>query len=148
MKTILALWHTEKKGKTETLRAVAEELLTRYPNNEIFCSSYEPNATGQDFKLVISVNGKKVGIVSKGDPETELKEKLTKFVQIHQCDVIICATRTKGQTFYAVDSVWSNEDYDIIWTSTYQVDEEKLQKKANTIKAKHIIDLLESLDRL
>ncbi|MHC2993632.1 hypothetical protein OB13_19380, partial [Pontibacter sp. HJ8] len=63
------------------------------------------------------------------------------------CDIIICATRTRGETVKTVDRIARSKGYDIIRTSTYQVSKGH-RTLANQLKAKHLLDLLQNLGLL
>jgi hypothetical protein len=141
MKTILAVWNKAGKGKTESIREFAKLLLITFP-------SYTPNpisikATG-DFLIIVEINGKKIGILSQGDPGTGLGKKLLELVA-KNCDIIICSTRTSGETVKAVETA-AGKSYNVIWTSTYEINGETKRTFVNKLKGKHILDLLQSLE--
>lgn len=142
-KILLAVWHTANKGKTETLREFAKLLLRTYPR----CRAISPNpamvpASG-DFRLVMRLNNKIMAVDSKGDPHTGLADRLYDLADNFQADVIICSTRTKGETVAAVEDLRVKRNYDLIWTSTYQTDFQ--HGYVNRIKARHIMELLRGL---
>jgi len=143
LKTIIAIWHSGEKGKTETVRDIAQNLMRFYPT---FKSIY-PNPAKvhpkYDFRLVIKINGKIIGIESQGDPKTNLEKRLEELVNKYNCDIIYCTTRTRGETVKAVENVAVTFGYDQIWTSTYQTTGN--HSLVNDLKAKHIIDLTQKL---
>src|ERR1035437_6647047 len=103
MRTILTIWHNGDRGKTETLREFSKLLLTTF---EFFEPIFPTNAfvpKEGDFRLVIKVNGKTIGIESKGDPGTDLEERLIDLADFYNCDIILCSSRISGQTVSAVD---------------------------------------------
>jgi hypothetical protein len=142
-KTIIAIWHSANKGKTETLRNFANLLITTYPTYKLIFSNPLPIPTIGDFQLVVQIKGKIIGIESQGDPKTNLKKKLMNLVNKFKCDIIFCSTRTKGDTVNAVNHLSSRKRFQIIWTSTYQIDVN--QTLVNQIKAEHLLDLLQQL---
>ncbi|MBS9777223.1 MAG: hypothetical protein KGV50_00535 [Gammaproteobacteria bacterium] len=149
-KAIVAIWHTKDKGKTATLHAVANTLREAYPNlKSITSHNFQPNSN-RDFRFIADINGIIVGIESKGDPGTKLKERLTDLVEKYKCDIIFCATRTSGKTVDAVEEISKEFDYDVIWTSTYQEGNNNQIKNnfeiLNDLKSKHLIDLLKQLN--
>ena len=148
MKTVLSIWHTGDKGKTETLREFANLLLTTYPSfTPIFPSSASVPTT-VDFRLVVQINGKIIGVESQGDPNTNLQNRLIDLADNFNCEVILCSSRTRGETVVAVDNLHHARGFDTIWTSTYQIAGRPQQITANNLKAKHILDLLQTLGRL
>jgi hypothetical protein len=145
MKTALAIWHKGDNGKTETLRESANLLLKTYPSlTPIFPTTAIVPTTG-DFRLVVQINQKIIGIESQGDPNTNLQNRLLELADNFKCEVILCSTRTRGDTVVAVDSLHHTRGFDTIWTSTYQVAGQSQQIIANNLKAKHILDLLQTL---
>jgi hypothetical protein len=95
-------------GKTRTIRTAAELLRTKYPEAIV----EHEHRTRVELRVVLNINGLKIGIESHGDPNSRLiKESLDFFVRIG-CDVIICATRTSGMT---VDAVKALTGYEIVW---------------------------------
>ncbi len=147
MKTILAIWHSSNKGKSATLRNVAALLLARSGVTVLFPIGGPPDMTG-DFRLVIQINGKVISIESQGDPNTNLKHRLSELVTLYRSDLIFCTTRTRGDTVDAVNSVADGHGYEIIWTSTYQMANRSNDASANDAKARHLLDLLQTLRRI
>ena len=76
-------------------------LSDKYPNG----SSEHNHTTKADMRVVLTINDVKIGVESQEDP----KESLDLFVRIG-CDVIICATRTRGA---AVDAVNALQGFDV-----------------------------------
>ncbi|MBC5994016.1 hypothetical protein [Pontibacter cellulosilyticus] len=144
MKTILAISHASGKGKTQTIRELANLLLGSYPTFVAIKPIPAKVPVDGDFQLIIEIAGIVIGIESMGDPGTGLEKRLQKLAGSYSCDIIICATRTRGETVAAVENAASTWDYDTIWTSTYQVIK-KHQAQANQLKAKHLLDLLQQL---
>ncbi len=147
-KTILAVFNSSNKGKTETIREFANLIKINFPNlKPILPIPFEIPLQG-DIKLIVEINGIIVGIVSQGDPNTGLKEKLLCLTDKFNCDLIICTSRTRGETIHAVDNLFETKGFQTIWTSTYQVADVNLHSHVNTLKAKHILDLLQNLNLL
>ncbi|MBP3393756.1 MAG: hypothetical protein J6M38_04500 [Lentisphaeria bacterium] len=143
MKTIIAIWHVGGKGKSETIREFANLLLLSYPSCAVTKQTH-PSIPASDISWIVTVNGKTIGIESCGDPYTNLTGRLNELSQKHNCDIIICATRTKGETVDAVNALSSI--YQVIWTSTYDTAPNLniTQQSLNQLKAKHILDILQS----
>jgi hypothetical protein len=100
MKTVVALWHSKDKGKTDTLRELARLLLAHSTCNTILSIPLEIR-DDMDFRLIIEINKRRIGIESQGDPDTDIEKRLIELAV--SCDFIICATRTKGETVSAVN---------------------------------------------
>ena len=96
-----------------------------------------------DFRLVIEINGKIIGLESLGDPKSNLEMRLQELITKYKCDIIYCTTRTRGETVRAVNTVSNNNGYNQIRTSTYQGTSN--HSLLNDLKAQHIIDLTQKL---
>lgn len=146
MRTIIAIWHSKDKGKTETIRRIANNLMELFPELiPVFAEPAEVPLEG-DFRLVIEINGIIIGLESQGDPKTGLRGRLEELVQSYNCDIIFCTTRTRGETVRAVDNIANNFGYNAIWTSTYQTANNHQQM--NDLKARHLINLIQELGLL
>lgn len=144
-KTILAVWNSGEKGKTESLRHFANLLLSTYPTF-IPISPIPANIpTSNDFRLVVKINGVTIGIESQGDPKTNLKNRLKDLVKIHNCDIIVCTCRTRGETVAAVHNIHNTYGFQRIWTSTYQIEDKMQHSLVNQLKGKHILELIQNL---
>jgi len=107
MKTVIALWGRSNIGKSSTIKQSYELLVAKYPRAEKGHEIFEV-----DIRVVLTINGVKVGIESKGDPGSRLAESLRLFLKLG-CKVIVCATRTRGQTVDAVHKL--EPSYEIFW---------------------------------
>jgi len=143
MKTVIAIWHSANKGKTETLRNLANLLIATYPTYRLVFQNPSPLPARGDFRLVVQIKGKIIGIESQGDPGTNLENRLMDLANNSKCDIIFCTTRTKGETVDAVHYLASKKGFQTIWTSTYQIDAN--QKLVNQIKAEHLLNLIRQL---
>ena len=68
-----------------------------------------------DFAREYSFRNKKIGILSLGDPESAQDERLDELVN-KNCNVIVCASRSKGATCVAVSSKLKPGD-NLYWIS-------------------------------
>lgn len=105
MKKIIALWGTASVGKSSTITQVYEILLKKYP--KLIRKIYRA-----DIKIIVVIDGIKVGIESQGDPSSRMPDTLRAFVRAG-CRVIVCATRTRGGTVDAVERY--SKEYEIVW---------------------------------
>jgi hypothetical protein len=136
MKTIICIWGSRNRGKTETIRELAKLLVEKYDAKQ------DVPSTG-DFSLEVNANGKRCGLESSGDPDSDLFNRLKKWAK-DSCDVIICASRTRGSTVTDVDSIAKKYHYKLIWTTPYTDNDNNPQdqQRLNSLKAKHLSDLL------
>ena len=132
-KTAIAVRGTAGIGKTPTIQRVFDKL-----NVE----GKAPDKTKESDICAINnlSNGKKIGIESLGDPGSEQPEWIDYLVE-NNCDVIVCACRTKGYTVETVENL-ANYDYDTVWMSPFSGKNwEKYE--LNDISADAIIKLIE-----
>ena len=142
MKNVIALMGTSRRGKSQTIRTVVEMLTAKYPDAKI-----EHNHTSKvDARFVLTINGLKIGIESKGDPSSRLiKESLDLFVKTG-CDLIICATRTSGATKNGVEALQS-QGFDVHWLEQPQRSEPYEQILRSLAMAREIVEKVEVLIR-
>jgi hypothetical protein len=101
MKKIITVKGKAGVGKTTSIKKIYEWIISNYAYKII-----SPNTWGGvDIKTIIEVDGFKIGICSAGDDGPTVKEYMNEFEQA-ECDIIICACRTKGKTFQTIQSYW------------------------------------------
>ena len=100
-KTIIAVRGVANQGKSTTIKISYSLLKELYPTANI-----KEMCVGVDITVVITVGRVKIGIESQGDPNSRLFQSLEDFVKIG-CKVILCATRSRGATVEAVNSLAS-----------------------------------------
>jgi hypothetical protein len=108
-KIVMAITGISNVGKSTTIMNIYGQL-TALPSFKII-ELREPRGREAPCEVIV-VNGVKIGIESMGDEGLILESSLTKFVQ-HKCHVILCATRTRGATYEAVESLTS-KGYQVI----------------------------------
>ncbi|RKR05165.1 hypothetical protein C8C83_4498 [Flavobacterium sp. 90] len=145
-KTILAVWQSEDKGKSETLREFATLLLATYPTHRIIFPITGIIPSAGDFRLVVEINGQIIAVETQGDPKTDLEKRLFDLADNFNCELILCATRTRGETVWAVNEVVNRRGFEPIWTSTYEIRNNSNYTLVNRLKASHILDLLQTLN--
>jgi hypothetical protein len=137
MKRAIALRGRADSGKTYTISKVYELLKAKYP-----AFKEEDFKITVDIRVILIINGFRIGIESQGDPDSRLENSLNLFIK-KKCDVIVCATRTRGQTVEAVEKL-SKFDYEIKWLEQNYVKPAE-QDKNNLAMAKDIIKEIEAI---
>jgi hypothetical protein len=133
LNTVIALKGRRKIGKTETIRTVDELLRAKYP----VASIEHERRTRAELRVVLTVNGVKIGIESEDDPNGRLiKESLSLFVSLG-CEIIICATRTNGGTFTAVKAL---PGYEAVWLEQRAQSAPFEQVLSNLAMARRIVE--------
>jgi hypothetical protein len=99
----------QNSGKTTTTGLVYQELLKQATQEHIFNyqtvkkDSLKFNKDGEtiDFSAILTINNRKIGIVSEGDIAKDTKVSITILIEMN-VDVIICCARSvnrKGSTY-------------------------------------------------
>ncbi len=113
----VALMGITNVGKSWTVKKVYELLLSKYKDATTDEDPKPILPVRGDIRVVLTINGVKIGIESQGDPKGRLVKKpddsISLFVDVG-CEVIICATRKCGQTVDAVN-VLGQKNYYVIW---------------------------------
>ena len=107
-KEVIGLRGKRNVGKSQTIRKVYDLLKSRHKN----VKEEHKILTKVDVRVVLTINRAKIGIESQGDPSSRLEKSLRLFVKV-ECTVIVCATRTRGQTVKAVEKL--QPDYELLW---------------------------------
>ena len=133
MNTIIALKGRGKIGKTQTIRTVDELLRAKYPDATV----EHEHRTRVELRVVLTVNGVKIGIESQSNPK--IKDSLNLFATLG-CQIIICATRTSGETCKAVNAL---SGYEIVWLEQRAQSAPFEQVLSNLAMARHIVEATE-----
>ena len=109
-KTILCLYGPANVGKTSSIRRV-DEIMHSYGAKltKVLLDEY-------DICTEYLFRTHKVGILSLGDPDYEQSNYLNQLAA-DECEVIVCASRSKGATCDAVSQVVSKYNYELYWIS-------------------------------
>ncbi len=142
-KTIIGIYGSGSEGKSTTIKNVARILLEQYPNAT---SSISPVDYAGDVNIVIHLGNVKIGIESQGDPNSRMiyDKTVEKLAKDGQCDIILCASRTEGETVKTIDKVAGSYDYHTIWISSFWSPTIK-PRILNQLAAENIIRIIESL---
>jgi hypothetical protein len=137
MKSAIALKGRADSGKTYTISKVYELLKAKYPDFE-----EEDFKISIDIRVILVINGFRIGIESQGDPGGRLENSLNLFLK-KNCDVIVCSTRTKGKTVKAVNKL-SKNGYKVKWFEQNYVKTSE-QDANNLAMAKGIVKEIETI---
>ena len=110
MKTIINVWGTGQIGKTSAVKAVFDRLKAGNKHAVLIA--------GYDIKATVTYKNKLIGIESAGDPGSRQGDSLLDFIGMG-CDIIICASRTKGTTLNNVLGLGRANGYEILLVSLY-----------------------------
>lgn len=134
MKKIIALYRCAKTGKTSTLNLLIE-LLDK--NKEV-----EEARLTEDRRVSIFYSNKKIAVTTWGDNGFELKENI-KFFKKENCDILVTATRTRGETTEILNDYAKEINTEIIWIEKNI--SAKLEELINQSQAKDINAIIDFL---
>lgn len=100
-RTIIALQGKSGTGKTTTLGMLIKKVKKIY--NTTIKETYRDGQ--RDLYAIVEINGKKVGITTRGDTEECLE---IDFEKMGNCQLYVCACRTKGGTVEFVEKQAKN----------------------------------------
>ena len=134
MKKIIALYRRSETGKTSTLNLLIE-LLDK--NKKI-----EKERLKEDRRVSISYGSKKIAVTTWGDNGFELKENI-KFFEEENCDILVTATRTRGETTEILTDYAKEIDTEIICIEKNI--SKKMEDLINQSQAKDINAIIDTL---
>jgi hypothetical protein len=132
LKKAIALRGPGNIGKSQTIRTVDELLREKYPSATV----EHEYRTKVELRAVLSINGLKIGIETTGKNIGRIKQSFDLFVSLG-CEVIICATRTKGHSVTAVNML---PGYDPVWLEQRAQAAPFAQVLRNLAMARHIVE--------
>lgn len=91
LERVYALYGTSDSGKTSCLNQLIEILIEKSEQAVLI-----ENVGDVDRRAVFLINGKYVGVSTQGDTKSQIKTHLDEIEC--QCNIIFCATRTRGST--------------------------------------------------
>jgi len=106
MDTLIALFGPSSCGKTQSIKMVYNKFIKSKGVKII------EEEIRNDICTIFSYKEKKIGITSQGDNKGLLEPKLEKFRK-EGCNIILCASRTRGGTCDAIYKL--QNEYEINW---------------------------------
>ena len=113
MNRLIALCGPANTGKSSSIK-LAYEKLQNLPGAEVVRHEATPRCA--DMTAIITVNGAKVGLESRGEDPERLSNSLRCFEK-YGCQLIVCATRTRGGSVDAVEKFCNDNEreYKLRW---------------------------------
>lgn len=130
MKKIIGLYGVANRGKTTTLK-ILMELLTSVSE------SYDIWQDADDTSGWFVINGEKVSVCSAGDDETVVKDNIENY---KDCDIFVCASRTKGGSVNEIEKLAKREKVEIDWVE--KIDDESKNKLIVADLFRKVLDLI------
>lgn len=110
-KLIIALYNRGTTGKSTTIKKVYEKLKSGFPEISMY-TYYNNNLDQGDISIMLFIKNILIGIESQGDPGSRVLRSIPTFVE-NNCDIILCATRTRGETVKVVQLY--EKEFEIKW---------------------------------
>jgi len=141
MKQLAAVYGANNRGKTCAIEAALEMLLVAYPEAE---ADIRRTPRGADVTAVMTVDDFKIGVESRGDDANYLDGRLRCFAKLG-CQVIVCATRTRGNTVEAVEEFRKERGCKVKWIdkSKYLRDPEE-QDACTESTARRLVEIVQA----
>ena len=161
-KRIVCLYGEEKRGKTQTLKMLAEILLGNDPSKadkwihpnpvarEKFSKLANISEWPNDICVEMTVEGKRIGLNSDGDDPGTIRKRLEAMAE--NCGIIFCACRAGDHDYWgtlaALKETAQAKNCTVVYTSPYTDDRPPsaaptcLQKELNRKKAGHLKDFI------
>jgi hypothetical protein len=137
MKTVIALSGPPDTGKSATVKKVYELLKAKHPNAPV---THE--IVNHDVRAIININGHSIGIESQGDPGSRIFTSISLFAR-EECEFIVCATRTRGQTVEVIENLKSQ--YNIKWIQKLRESNKAQHEQINNALASDIFKQIQTL---
>lgn len=116
-KTIIAVYGRAEEGKSTSIKLACRKLLSDYPNAIPPAEGINDNG---DILTIVRLGDIKIGFESQGDPKSRMiSEDTIRYLANEECHIIICATRTGGETVHKVDEIANEFNYHTLWLSSY-----------------------------
>lgn len=116
-KTIIAVYGRASEGKSTSIKSACRKLLRDFPNAVAPAKGVNDNG---DILTVITLGDVRIGFESQGDPKSRMiSEDTLRQLANQECDIIICATRTRSETVRKVDEIANEFGYHTLWLSSY-----------------------------
>lgn len=140
-KKIICLQGKYDSGKTSTMKRLVKTLLQTYKDNckdgleYLFDDFY-----GVDFvRIIENVNGKKVGINSRGD-EWKFIKRWLEILAKNKCDIIFCTCHSYGKTEEVIQDFGKSKKYEVIFVKKGRETVVSKQKLAEETAVKELLE--------
>ncbi|MBO7125027.1 MAG: zeta toxin family protein [Bacteroidales bacterium] len=128
-------------GKTTVLNQLAKKLKQ---HKEIVQVDSDDLRNG-DMWYLFEYKGKKICIITSGDNSKDMEEWYG-WALDYKVDVVVCASRSKGETIGCVNEYAEKGDYYVVWLSNYYCNsDESIIDTLNDCTAESIMNMIEKL---
>lgn len=111
-KYMIAVSAPEKTGKSTTVKEVWEMLPGKKDNKA-------PGTRYERFGIINTPDGLNIGIASRGDNSSEIRDWVGQLIDSGICDVIVCACHSDDSTYQTVINLADKGNYKLIFCSHF-----------------------------
>ena len=108
----------------------------------------QPIVDGVDIMDVVNYKGYKIGIKSQGDPGTDHRTDLGKFIMELHVDIIVTASRSTGQTLWSIYDIAKETGFETIVLTPMSTETEYdiyPVENLNTKNAEAILEIINNI---
>lgn len=103
-------------GKSRSIKAIFHVLKHRKDIGELdfdytVLLGSDEFADKDDLKVLMNYLDVTIGLESRGDPNSRIANSIKEFIEVHKCDIIVCACRTKGKDVRAIKRMCKEAGY-------------------------------------
>lgn len=138
-KLVIVLYGFYNSGKTTTLNILIQRLLETKDSSLLV--EDRKNLRGEDRRVLISYQDKKVYVATPGDVEKVTEESVKRFRE-NDYDILVTAARSSGNTHAPIDKYVLDHGVQIERVEKKRVDEDR--DEADRAKAQDIKDIIDA----
>ena len=141
LKKIICLQGRYDSGKTSTMKRLVKTLVQTYTINvkedieNLFDDIYDIDFV----RIIKNVNGKKVGINSRGD-EWKFIKRWLEILYENKCDIIFCTCHSYGKTEEVIQDFGKSKKYEVIFVKKGRETVVSKQKLAEETAVKELLE--------
>lgn len=139
MPMIIAIWGGGQQGKTSTLRRTIELLEEHYH----ITAQLDAPRENRDATAILGTRWGRIGVTTQGDPTTRPDLRVQRLVEQENCKVVLCATRTRGDTVNDLERLCNERGWRLLWWSN--ISGAQPHAGWNDLSARYILDLVNTL---
>jgi len=136
-KTIICVSAKSNRGKSSSIKKLYTML-----------GGTQPIVDGVDIMDVVNYKGYKIGIKSQGDPGTDHRTDLGKFIMELHVDIIVTASRSTGQTLWSIYDIAKETGFETIVLTPMSTETEYdiyPVENLNTKNAEAILEIINNI---
>jgi hypothetical protein len=142
---LFALYGKGDSGKSSTILDVINQLTVN--GAQVISAIKHGTDADSDQTLIMNVNNCTVGITSRGDDATILQNDLNSFIA-NNCKVILCPSRTVGQTVDFLTKFSDDSGIGLIWVQKTTSQNDEIHDAINSVDTNFVLNKIISSSSL